>query len=462
MYRTSKLALKALLPAVVLTGCHDWLTGGELTQNPNSPTAATPSTLIVSAQVAQTLIQTGDLARNFAMWMQQMAGTDRQYITQGVYIYSEDTFSQDWSLFYTGGGLYDIRSLQTQSLATGDSVFAGIGLVLEALDIGTAADIWGDIPYSQAVNPAIATPVLDPQQTVYATIQAKLDTAILYLACTGLTCVGPGTTDLWYGGDPALWTELAHTLKARYYLHVAERDPTAYASAIPQAQAGISDTTHDLRSYQSSDPNEENVWYQFIVEQRTGYISAGEFLVNLLASTSDPRLARYFAPNSAGQIVGAPPGGGTQEFSTLSDLRLTPDFRQPMVTYAENQLILAEAALQTGDQATANAAYNAERASQGVPAAAGNVTLADIITEKYIALFQQIEPWNDYKRTCLPAITPAQSTGVPGRLLYPLSAERNANPNVPPPQAQPPRNWNDPNPCPAPAPAVASRLARLH
>ena len=44
------------------------------------------------------------------------------------------------------------------------------------------------------------------------------------------------------------------------------------------------------------------------------------------------------------------------------------------------------------------------------------MTLADIMTEKYIALFQNTEVWNDWKRTCLPALTPAQGTvgGIPG------------------------------------------------
>jgi hypothetical protein len=72
-----------------------------------------------------------------------------------------------------------------------------------------------------------------------------------------------------------------------------------------------------------------------------------------------------------------------------------------------------------------------------------------VITEKYIALFQNgLEVWNDYKRTCLPHLTPARASGIPGRVLYPLSAERNTNPNVPPPNQQPARNANDPNPCP--------------
>jgi hypothetical protein len=76
------------------------------------------------------------------------------------------------------------------------------------------------------------------------------------------------------------------------------------------------------------------------------------------------------------------------------------------------------------------------------------VTLADIMTEKYIALFQNIEVWNDWKRTCLPALTPAQGTvgGIPARLLY-AQSERNTNPNVPLPSDQPARNWNDPNAC---------------
>ena len=45
------------------------------------------------------------------------------------------------------------------------------------------------------------------------------------------------------------------------------------------------------------------------------------------------------------------------------------------------------------------------------------------MTEKYIVLFQNIETWNDYKRTCIPSLTPvnnSQGGVIPGRLLYPL------------------------------------------
>lgn len=448
MHRYLKLAVSSGLSVALLAGCSDWLTGTGLTTNPNRPIKAGTSQLFVGVTVTQTVLQTGDFARLFSMWMQSMAGTDRQYVPLANYVFDEDAFSGDWNAAYTGGGLIDERAIQSQSYASGDSIYVAVGKIMEALTMGTVADVWGDVPYRQAVG-AELQPALDPQQQVYQDIQAQLDTAIAYLQCTSPTCSGPGPNDLWYGGDVSKWLALAHTLKARYFLHVTTQDQTAYASALAEAQQGIADTSGDFRSYQSANVNEANLWQQFIVIQRSGYIGAGAFLVDLLKNTADPRLARYYSKNTTGEYVGAPPDGGGGDWSNLSDTRLDAAFRQPIVTYAENQLIIAEAELETGHQPEAIAAYNAERASQGVPPFVGTtITLQDIITEKYIADFQEIEVWNDWKRTCLPTLVAATSAGIPGRVLYPLSTERDANKNVPPPDQQPPRNWDQPNACP--------------
>ncbi|MFI5238811.1 MAG: hypothetical protein ACHQQP_03290, partial [Gemmatimonadales bacterium] len=79
-----------------------------------------------------------------------------------------------------------------------------------------------------------------------------------------------------------------------------------------------------------------------------------------------------------------------------------------------------------------------------LPAIAGPVTLAAIMREKYITLFENIEAWNDYKRTCLPALVPANgAASLPGRMLY-TNAERQTNPNVP---TDPVLNWNDTAAC---------------
>jgi hypothetical protein len=174
-------------------------------------------------------------------------------------------------------------------------------------------------------------------------------------------------------------------------------------------------------------------------------------LLDLLQSTGDPRLSEYFDPNADGDFVGADPGEdiGVNP-SPLSSIRLDPAFQTPMATWAENQLIIAEAANRTGDDATARASLDAVRADAGLGAIGGGVSgdalLDAIMTEKYIRTFQNPEAWSDYRRTCLPALVPAPgSSFIPARLTYPLS-ERNANTSIP--DGGPLRNWNDPNPCP--------------
>ncbi len=144
-------------------------------------------------------------------------------------------------------------------------------------------------------------------------------------------------------------------------------------------------------------------------------------------------------------------------FSTLSTTRIGQGYRQPIISAAENFGLLAEAEARLGNDAGALVALNqakaASAAQNGVPvppAAAGlsgAALLTEIKAEEWIAKFQTIEVWNDYKRNCYPRLAPAGSnTDIPGRLLY-GSAERATNPNVPAVSAQPARNHNDPKAC---------------
>jgi hypothetical protein len=451
--RTRFYAIALALGLGLGTGaCSDFLTGPKLSDNPNRPTVANNANLLVSAETNLALQSEGHMARTICIWMQQCAGTSKQYLALGEYIVGDDDYIFEWQDAYTRGGLLDLRRIQHTALADADSAYAGVAYVLEAWLIGQTTDAWGDIPYSQAVDSTIATPAPDPQQDVYAALQAKLDTAVVFLA----TQTAPPTgEDLVYEGDVAKWTELAHTLKARLYLHTAERAGlSAYQAAFNEASLGISaaDSSGDYITYHSGALTESNLWHQFVIVWEQ-YVSAGKALVDLLNTTptADPRLADYFAQNSSGQYVGVNPGQGlASDPSELSDTRLAPAFRQPLVTYVENQLILAEASWQiAGGGGAGNAAaqpyVNAARAAEGGLASIPVTGLTTIMTEKYIALFQNPEVWNDYKRTCFPALVPASgATQIPARLTYPLT-ERNANPSIP--DGGPLRNWNDPNGC---------------
>lgn len=446
-FRWRRAVTGLAIPALALAGCQEFLTDDyRLDQNPNNPSEASIDNLYNAMQVIATDVLTGQHARTTSILMQQMMGTERQYLSQSTYDIDWTTFS--FIPYYSLGGLVNLRRIQDRAVQSGDRLYLGIAKVWEAYLIGTAADLWGDVPYRAALN-ADTAQVADDQLQVYADLQGKLDEAVAEMACTSASCVGPRGLDRIYDGSAAKWIQVANTLKARFYLHTAEVDPTAYAKALAAARNGIASPANDFRSYQSSTPRETNLWYQFIVEQRVGYISAGQFLVDLLKSRSDPRLAAYFSPNDDGEFAGARASTGSPEnISNLSAERLAPSFRQPLITWAENQLIIAEAAFRTGDEGRARTALNAVRTAVELPAVnlSGQALFEAIMTEKYISLFQNIEVWNDYRRTCLPRLTPATTAGIPRRILYPLE-ERNVNPNIPTPAEQPVANPNDPNGC---------------
>jgi hypothetical protein len=442
MHRLLRVAALAAIPAMLVTGCDDWLTGPKLTTDPNRPIEADRNQLFTGVQAQLFVQQTGEMARVTSMWTQQMAGTDRQYASYALYSLSEDDLSSYWDDVYGGGGLIDLRLIQSLSDTAGDRVYSGVAKVIEAYIIGTAASIFGDIPYSQALESD--TPELDEQLDVYAAIQTLLDDAIADLSSGEGT--GPGDFDLIYGGDASAWAEAAHTLKARFYLHVAEVDAGAYASALAAAQMGISSPANDFESIHSDVTLESNIWYQFF-RDRDSYIRAGKTLVDTLVARGDPRLSEYFAPAGNGTIAGAAQAAlydpVTQ--SPLSATRGAPSFDQPLITWEENQLIIAEAAYPT-DPGMALTALNAVRTANGMPSISpsGGALLHEIMIEKWIAMFQNIESYSDYRRTCVPNLAPAGSADViPARVLYAFT-ERNTNPNVPPPSGQPARNDNDP------------------
>src|SRR5262249_18410037 len=128
----------------------------------------------------------------------------------------------------TGGGLVDIRRLEAQTAAAHDTVFHGVAEVMEALLMGTGADLFGALTYTHALT-SERNPPLDPQLAVYDTVQVLLSRAIVELGATGPTNAGPGASDLSYGGNAAQWVKLAHTLKARFLMHTDAVSPTVYA-----------------------------------------------------------------------------------------------------------------------------------------------------------------------------------------------------------------------------------------
>lgn len=427
--------LSAVVALGALVGCHDYLTGGDLSNDPNRPVSATNGQLLVGIEANVFGILGGDPARSTGIFAQQFTGGQSQYLSNiESYQITEDNTNGLYAGIYGGGGLVDIKKLEAGAIAAQDTVFLGVAQVYEGLLMGTAADLFGDVVYSQALA-GTPNPVLDPQLSVYDSVQKVLSTAISNLQKTGGTNFGPGASDLVYGGDVSKFIPLAHTLKARFYMHTAEVRPEAYAQALAEAEQGIMSDAGNYTGAFFDASGQQNLWYQFeVIAGRSGYVIPNTNFVNLLASRNDPRRFTYF--NAAG--------------TDLSDARLQPDFQQPFVTYDENTLIWAEAAYRTGDEGTALAKLNEERTHNGLPAesVSGTALLREILTEEYIVDFQLgEEAFNLYNRTCFPNLVPTGVAGgpIPGRFYYDAS-ERQTDTNIPEPGTAPNTLKNPDNP----------------
>jgi hypothetical protein len=471
-------SLVALALAVSAAGCDGFLTGPGLTENPNNPVDVSVTAQFVAVQANLFTLFQGQVARTAGIYTQQLIGSNNQQLLWGTrYGVVEGDISTQFSSIYTGSGLVGLRKIQAQANADGNALLEGMAKVWEAQLMLMATSVWGDLPYREAVNAEITLPKLDPQQQIYADILALLDASITLLraAPTAGNCdpadlvycatAGPRATQI------TRWIAAANTLKARAHLHLVERNGNAaYSAAITAAEAGIleaptstAQAMHgqapgDFRAFHGTTKADGNIWAQFLGERQD--IVAGNAFVQILRARNDPRLTAYFDPNAEGQVAGwdadGNPVGGTASVVNTA-VRRQFNFRQPFITWAENQLILAEAKFRVQNAAAALPHVNNVRRAVGL-ADLSSVTFNDVMLEKYIAMFQNIDVWSDFKRTCIPLVKPyLTQSEVPGRLPY-GNAERNANPNLPVPTAYPAgttgagalRNWNDPAACPRP------------
>jgi hypothetical protein len=451
-YKTTKIATAAFCLAA-LAGCTNFLSSDKAINDPNNPTSASRNQLFVGVQASILGQQEGPVAMVACIWMQQCAGINGRFVeSYGTYTdINADAFDISFSSIYTAGGLLGIRAVEATATTDGDFVYRGVAKVYEAMNMMYAADVWGAVPYAEATGDN-TKPAFASQMSIYSDLLTLLDGAITDLGGAG---TGPGAFDLVYGGDKTKWVQAAHTLKARLRLRRVEKLGNAeYAAALTEANAGISAPANNFRTLHSTATSERNMWAQFQVSSFGADLVAGAVLANMMVAQNDPRLPEYFGKNPSGGYGGYDVVTSTTPLSQISPLKGSartddPTFRQPIITYDENQLIKAEALFQTGNVAGAALALNAVRTAHGK----GNIvvpTLADIMNEKYILTYQNLEVWSDYRRTCIPALKPALGRAViPARLFYGITEEQ-TNPNTPSFTAQQaaPRNENDPNACP--------------
>ena len=427
--------LLAVLFSVV--SCERFIEGWDV--SPNTPTEATAPLLLSETEVATFMYYTGQLARTPSILIQQTAGTDFQMVDVRNYTLLEGENVNEWEGLYTDCLMNE--QLLIEDYGDANPYYAGIAKILQAMDLGLLTDIWGDVPYREAlkgltgVTTVELNPHFDSQQTIIQDIQSLLSDGITDLSKpVSDNIIIPGTDDYIFGGDPAAWINAAWILKARYANRLSKKDPTGSADDILTFLLNVDPSLPDLMSVHGEESNEENQWYAFQLD-RGNYIQMGEYFIELLKSINDPRLPFYALPNLDDEYLGT---AKNESNTTTSDwgpyAGTAGETDLPLVTYFEAKFIEAEANLRLGNTDEAAAAYN-EAVKASVLKATGasdtafealyasedgtSISLEKIMTQKYIAMFTQPEAWTDWRRTDLPALVPNPDgvvAGIPRRL----------------------------------------------
>ncbi len=291
----------------------------DITENPNAliPSQANPEFLLNSIQedfvrllegVATTedLFQTGNDGLNeLGMELTRTAnffGRNYQSAFQGV------AMDDEWINLYRGI-LAGSRSMTPLAEAADLTHHIGIAQFIEAYSMTAMVDFFGDIPYTEAglLDEGIQNPVADSGASIYAASLVLLDQAI---ANFNSTAAADPTNDFFYDNDYSKWVLAANTLKMKLYLQTRLVDSGAAASfnAIVTGGDFIQDTADDFQ-YQwyatsATQPDTRHPRYGINYTQTGAQEYMSNWFMNLLATTTDPRL-RYYIYRQTDAVPGA-------------------------------------------------------------------------------------------------------------------------------------------------------------
>ncbi|WKN42082.1 SusD/RagB family nutrient-binding outer membrane lipoprotein [Tunicatimonas pelagia] len=283
-----------------LSGCQDDLI--DKNENPNgvSPDNVHPNLMLatVLTQSSKNVVSLG--FGNIAGVMQH---TQKNGWAGGHNNY--DWSNQSWTGYYNI--LRDNNVMYERAVAMELPFHQGVALVMRAYNFGMITDLWGDAPYTNALNASKGgnenlLPAFDTQDVIYEGILADLEMANTVLAIDAGSAQDENIygTDVIYGGDPLQWRMFANSLQLRYYMRISGKEPAMAQAGIekivgnPEQYPIISSIENDATmSYvgnSSDDAWPSNSVFDLGGSQYTR-IQMCETLVDALQTRNDPRIA---------------------------------------------------------------------------------------------------------------------------------------------------------------------------
>lgn len=378
--------------------------------------------------------------------MLQHTASVQGYWAGDKYTYNADYNAAYWDRMYPNG-IRDVVDLM-ENWRDNEDYYAEFQMarILKVVLFHRMTDLYGDIPYSEAglgFHKNIEYPKYDTQQTIYLDMLKELKESAENL--NGKTS-SIGAADIIYQGNVAKWQKFAYSLMLRLGMRLSKVDVDAAKTWVNTAVAGglfasNADNAMVLHANAVTSNNTSNPFGKIYVHEDPNAYRMSEFFVDLLKDTQDPRLrflatvvkdptikvddSRFSKGDTAvSKQLGMPNGydllNGTTDIKkyplfpdkaglTKDSLNMysvtnrytygridAPTF---IVTHAENQLLLAEAAYRGWITAgTAKSYYEAGvtaamKQFSAFATATIDVNISDAAIQNYLAK----NPYNDAK-----------------------------------------------------------------
>jgi hypothetical protein len=472
------IILFATVIGLGFTSCKKFL---DVNATPNNPTAVPPTTMLPNTTIGMAFANGNDLNRAASVLVQHIAGVGNQSAAYDIYNL-DGSFDNQWNFEIYNGCLNNLQVMIDQYSGSSPA-YSGIAKLEMAYVFSIATDLWGDIPYSQAAQGLkFENPRFDKVEDIYQGNATLGITSLFDLVKSGLadlaktSVLKPSTKDdLIYGGDLTKWTKAGNTMLLKFAIMLTNSNPTLAKSTITSVLTGnnfINANNLDFEVPFGSNVGNRNPIFDFNNNLRTGDQMLSSRLLALSQSLSDTvRLAKFFTKpvnaNSSftafnnGSTAAVPALATRSKYNTYLTGAVGGEAPIRLMTNAQVNFILAEAALVLGTAGDPNAYYQAgiTASMQKVGMTATEITtyftlnplvvtltgttaqkLEQIIKQKYISwIGNGIEAFDDYRRTGYPVLAlPLNAAGdnpnvVPTRLPY-TPNELSRNPNAPSPR----------------------------
>ncbi|MBZ9628550.1 SusD/RagB family nutrient-binding outer membrane lipoprotein [Psychroflexus sp. CAK1W] len=333
--------------------------------NPNEPEVVSPGVLLTGA----TRSSMNSMVKESFLLANNIAQITAKTLRSEVDRYEWNAFTTLWLNQYDA--LADFADAENIASNKGDTATEAAAIIMQSWVYSSLTMAYGDIPYSEAIAGTESdnfTPAYDQQQAILdgdgGLLERLKQAEVLLDEAVSNNIEVEG--DIIYNGNPSKWKKLANVLQLRILLHLSNKRDVSGDMQTILAEGNLFESNNDnaTLNYLGSFPNNFPI-FPFKQGDFDAVVMAKP-AVNMLENYSDPRLGVYARPDNIteintfvsaqatysgadnGNAIGSCDKGGSRLGARYYDYPSHPSGEKQangiLTTYAEQELILAEAA----------------------------------------------------------------------------------------------------------------------